>query len=330
MFTVSDRIKRIGAAFALAGASMPLVSVAPPPGDPSLLAAPEYRPDLWNDVSNENLVIFNKRYASLVEKISRRAYEADKEKASYLYGHTAHTNIERAYTAIRTLADQSKQNTPDTAMALAAYYGGPVYEMVSALADARAMYRPKGIQPFNNCLSYSVDDRDVGKEEKDYAATPGHRTLGYAQATKIGFLKPMEYDAFVRQTIRGNESDGMIFTGTKMQSREGYYRVALFTRRAKEGATNMYEGHEYHYMRQNRDGSWSQKFGGLNVVNTDYSGKLLTNPMTAAMGPYNFTGYFLVPKGGLDVGPPEEKATKTGTRPAFDPAQIVVLAPARP
>ena len=205
-------------------------------------------------------------------------------------------------------------------MALAMHYGVPLYEMVSALADTREMYQPKNIQPYNNCLSHSVDDRDIGKDQTDYAATPGHRTLGWDRATKIGFLNRAEYAAFVLQTIRGNEADGMIFTGKKMESREGFYRAALFVRPAKQGATGMHEGHEYHYMRQNRDGKWSQKFGALNVVDIDYDGNIITNPAKAAMGSYNFIGYFLVPKGGLDVGPPEEKATKAGTRPAWKPA----------
>lgn len=317
-FAVSTGLKRAakmtGAVFAAAA-----LSSFAQPIDPSLLAAPMYEPDKWNDVSNENLALFARRHSRLVETITRRALEADKEKASYLYANTAHTDMERAYNAIRTLAAQSKPKTPDTPMSLALHYGTPVYEMVSALSDVREMYQPKNIQPFNNCLSHSVDDRDIGKNETDYAATPGHRTLGWEAATKIGFFNRAEYPAFVRQTIEGNEADGMIFTGKKMQSREGFYRVALFVRPAKQGATTLYEGHEYHYMRQNRDGKWSQKFGALNVIDTDYSGNTITDPAKAAMGAYNFIGYFLVPKGGLDVGPPEEKATKPGTRAAWKP-----------
>jgi hypothetical protein len=317
-FAVSTGLKKAaritGAAFAAAALS----SFAPAP-DPSILAAPLYEPEKWNDVSNENLALFARRHSRLVETIARRSFEANKEDAAYLYKRTALSDMERAYNAIRTLAVQSQPKTPDTPMALSAYYGAPVYEIVSALADVREMYRPKNIQPYNNCLSHSVDDRDTGKDQKDYAATPGHRTLGWEAATKIGFFNRAEYGAFVRQTIRGNEADGMIFTGKKMESREGFYRVALFTRPAKQDAISMHEGHEYHYMRQNRDGKWSQKFGALNVINIDYSGKTITDPATAAMGAYQFIGYFLVPKGGLDVGPPEEKATKPGTRPAWEP-----------
>lgn len=329
MFTVSERVKRIGAAFALAAASVPLAGIVPPV-DPSLLAAPEYTPDLWNDVSNENLALFAKRHPRLIEKIVAIAFRMDKEKNAYLYWDNAHTDSARAYTAIRTLVDQSKTKDPELVFSLAAHYRLRTYEIAGAVADANEMYRPKGIQPFNNCLSYGVDDRDRGKEEKDYAATPGHRTLGWDAATKVGYFNRSEYAAFVYQTIRGNEADGMIFTGRKMESREGFYRAALYMRPAKQGADNMYESHEYHYIRQNRDGTWSQKFGGLNVIDTDHSGNIITDPTKADMGPYSFIGYFLVPKGGLDVGPPEEKATKPGTRPAYNSDEIIVIAPARP
>lgn len=330
MFTVSAIAKSVGRSLAATFAFAALTSLSPPPVDPSLLAAFEYEPDLWNDVSNENLALFSQRHPRLIEKIAADAFKMDKEKGAYLYGQTANTKIERAYAAILTLADQTKQKNDQLVFSLAAYYRLPVYEIASALADVREMYRPKGIQPFNNCLSYSVGDRDVGREDKDYAASPGHRTLGWEQATRIGLFDRTEYAAFVRQTIRGNESDGMIFTGREIESREGFYRVALYARRAKEGATSMYEGHEYHYMRQNRDGTWSQKFGGLNVMNTDNSGNIITDPERADMGAYNFIGYFLVPRGGLDVGPPEEKATKPGTRPAWVATQMAALTPARP
>lgn len=331
MFTVSAKGKRLGTALAATFAFATLTSFTRPPVDPSLLAAPAYRPDLWNDVSNENLVLFYNRHTTLVEKIARQAANESKDKGAYLYTRTAHSKMEKAYSAIRTLAEIAEQNNNMLNFSLSAYYALPVYEIVTAMADVKEMYHPKGIQPFNNCLSYSVDDRDVGQDEKeDYAATPGQRTLGWEAATRIGPYKRADYAAFVRQTISGNESDGMVFTGRQMQSRAGYYRVALYMRRAEQDTQSMYEGHEYHYVRQNRDGTWSHKYGGLNVIDTDYGGHKITDPAKADMGAYNFIGYFLVPQGGLDVGPPEEKATKAGTRPAFDRAEIVVLAPAHP
>lgn len=327
MFTKSGTARRIGTALAATFAIAALSSFKDRPVDPSLLAAPEYRPDLWNDVSNENLALFYTRHSRLVEKIARLAAEQDKENAAYLFTRSAHTNMEKAYSAIRTLADQSKQDNNQLTFSLSAFYALPVYEIASALSDVREMYRPKFVQPFNNCLSYSVDDRDIGRDEKkDYAAMPGERTLGLEAATLVTPYRRADYAAFVRQTIRGNESDGMIFTGREMQSRAGYYRVALFMRPARHDTENIYEGHEFHYVRQNRDGTWSHKYGGLNVIDTDYGGRKITDPEKADMGAYNFTGYFLVPQGGLDVGPPEEKATKPGTRPAFSNGDIVVVA----
>ena len=63
-------------------------------------------------------------------------------------------------------------------------------------------------------------------------------------------------------------------------------------------------GFDYHWYRQNSDGTWSHKQGHTNVTNVDASGDVIYNPQTcdrnykSAHGPlYNYTifaGYYIV------------------------------------
>ena len=50
---------------------------------------------------------------------------------------------------------------------------------------------------------------------------------------------------------------------------------------------------DFHWYRRNSEGFWSHKPGGTAVINTDNSGRVITNPETCNRGPYTqFCGYF--------------------------------------
>lgn len=52
---------------------------------------------------------------------------------------------------------------------------------------------------------------------------------------------------------------------------------------------------DYHFYRQNNDGTWSHKPGASDVKNTDESGNLIYNPKTADRGIYEcFVGFYYV------------------------------------
>jgi hypothetical protein len=110
--------------------------------------------------------------------------------------------------------------------------------------------------------------------------------------------------------------------------RPGYYQVALVrTSRINdyEAATKEYYVGDYHWYRENGDGTWSHKPGHDPAVNADSSGNPITNPEIAArrstepdtatdpttgttfpitvVTDYDiFCGYFYVKKGGSAVG----------------------------
>ena len=68
-------------------------------------------------------------------------------------------------------------------------------------------------------------------------------------------------------------------------------------------------GDDYHWYRQDSDGTWSHKPGNTPATNLDASGNPITNPETANRnnGSHDysvFCGYFYVPASGIRTGPP--------------------------
>lgn len=93
--------------------------------------------------------------------------------------------------------------------------------------------------------------------------------------------------------------DGMIAAPNPPPAKPGYYPVALV----------MDPGVDYHWYRQDNDGTWSHKPGNTNATNLDASDNPITNPERANRdyGRYNyreFCGYYYVPIAGLRTGPP--------------------------
>lgn len=156
----------------------------------------------------------------------------------------------------------------------------------------------------NNCYAFAANDIDT----EQYGAFPGERTKGYSRD-----LAPKIYKSFVAYIIDGAQSDGMIFTGKIKIERLGYYHVALYTHAAVREQTR----HSYHWITENPDGTFSGKNGQTKATNLDFAGNIIIDPAKANFGLYQFRGYFLVPKHGLDVGSPHEPITKPGSRPAF-------------
>jgi len=195
----------------------------------------------------------------------------------------------------------------------ASLLAAPVYEP--------ARWNVEKVQMNNNCYAYAANDIDTEK----FGAMPGKRTLNtdapYYFTSYIGWY---------RQIVQGAVADGMIHTGTKPATKAGYYRVALMMHADYDGYGFPY----WHWLRQGPDGYWSGKNGNTPATNLDDEGKPFKDPATAKFG-FNahraqLVAYFLVPKGGLDVGEPNEPKTHAGTRPAWRPVmfanEIVVTA----
>lgn len=78
-------------------------------------------------------------------------------------------------------------------------------------------------------------------------------------------------------------NDGLIPTTREAVAPCGMTKVALV----------IWPYHDYHWYRQDSDGLWSHKRGSSEATNLDRSGNIITDPESAARGPYVvFAGYF--------------------------------------
>lgn len=140
---------------------------------------------------------------------------------------------------------------------------------VNAQKNPNAKYNMKPMQPGQTI------DRDL--EDDDYLNTNDFISLIEKDASILGF-------GFI--SVQENEI-----------CPTGYYKVALVLDNQDTGEINKYD---YHWYRQNSDGTWSHKPGQTPVTNLDSSGKLIMNPRYADRNigygiNYNlFIGYYAV------------------------------------
>ena len=130
-------------------------------------------------------------------------------------------------------------------------------------------------QSTNNCYSYALDDIDNGNEWGLQPGQKGKQPINsYSDIT-------LEY------VTNGAISDGRAQQPNLWNKlgfgKRGYYSVYLVIN----------EGVDYHWYRQDKGGNWSHKPGITPVINTDNSGRFITNPFNANHGNYNSGGKLL-------------------------------------
>ncbi len=137
-----------------------------------------------------------------------------------------------------------------------------------------------------NCYRYAANDKK--KAGEPHSAFPGGPDPGGRVTCE--------------QLIAGAKKDGMHTACAVCTCGDGCYRVALFIQDTPEGEWN-----DYHWYRENGDGTWSHKRGSSAVSNTDASGDPITDPEAANRhyppdADYDkFCGYLCVPGGTVDV-----------------------------
>ena len=173
-----------------------------------------------------------------------------------------------------------------------------------------------------NCYSYAVQDYFAGH----LTGLSGTQRLpadgGYLP--RPGQTRGKSYSDLKGKNVRGMRravcEDGLLFAGEKYPKRvpDDKYVICCFL-----------EPEQYHFIRQNQDGSWSSKNGRAEVSFTDDFGEPLIDPENFYHHnpDYPFVGYFLVPKGGIRVGIrayEEKKLDEYQKRPPKSPSQIAL------
>ena len=122
------------------------------------------------------------------------------------------------------------------------------------------------IQATHNCYSYFLDDLRVypraGKPQ------PGLYAMG------AGYNNAVTCESVKRRVLADNPRHVITWSLEKAKDKcpKGHYKGFL--------AVNSW-GQDYHFYRQDSDGTWSHKPGGTAVSRTDASRKRIYNPATA-------------------------------------------------
>lgn len=293
--------------------------------DPSLMAAEEYNPDLWNGrVSNDYLRDIMNDHASDIETITNKLNGEISEYPRNLYNDMQIPLIlaEMFHKGFETASRESGLSEFEYIQSLSVYYSIPYLRMTLLYGRLKEALNQLQYQDNANCYAYGTNDY---KNEWYSAATGLRKNDGRYPDLIIttDTIKQKNFQEFVTRTIRGAEHDGLIFTGTHYPTKPGYYRIVLYVAPAKDASDEPLYPNRYHWIRQNRDGTWSHKNANLNVINVDFNGQPITDLIKADFGEHKFVGYFLVPQGGIDVetspqpqtAPQVETITVTARRP---------------
>lgn len=148
-----------------------------------------------------------------------------------------------------------------------------------------------------NCYSYAVQDYFAGH----LTGLSGSERIvddgGYLP--RPGQTRGNNYVDLLGKNVRGMQravcEDGLLFAGKTYPAKvpDDKYVICCFL-----------EPRQYHFIRQNQDGSWSSKNGRGDVSFLDNFDEPLTDPENYYHHDpdYPFVGYFFVPKGGIRVG----------------------------
>ena len=139
------------------------------------------------------------------------------------------------------------------------------------------------VQPHNNCYNYANNRITNTFAQPGHAH--GHQYTQLMTCTGNGAVEP----AAVADGLKAVPN----FTAALAHGK-GYY-VALVLWPGPFGAS------DFHWYRQDNGGCWSHKPGSWTVRNVDNNGNTITDPHTAARGPYTIFCSYMVTGGGVVI-----------------------------
>jgi hypothetical protein len=146
------------------------------------------------------------------------------------------------------------------------------------------------IQNTTNCYAYAMNlQRNPRTGENFPSRGNGEFALqpGELAGIEPNMLLVNNSAYIVQMAVMDAKASGRIFKeiGENDRVASGNWKIALV----------LDPGEDYHFYRQNDDGTWSHKPGQSPVTNEDNSKQIITNPKTADRGSYTmFIGYYEV------------------------------------
>jgi uncharacterized membrane protein len=136
---------------------------------------------------------------------------------------------------------------------------------------------PGGPAGRSNCYNYALDLPCTG--DKGKKLQPGQQN---------GHTLKHPYEC--SDVTEGAKKDNLTISDAKTACTKGCWKVALFI--APPGDVG--KDGDFHWYRQDDDGSWSHKMDSMDPSQVDNSGKKITDPEKADTGTYKFCNYFCV------------------------------------
>ena len=184
----------------------------------------------------------------------------------------------------------------------------------------------ENIKEYSNCYNYALNKKNAINDESYifYFMQPGDKAdmtfynslTGYIDGYKYSYITIKDADTVRNCAAEDAKQFGITFTQVEKHDMcpEGTYKVALVVdleddpNVANQIFYSLDEGiiyltevadMDYHWYRQNSDGTWSHKPGHTEVINTDEDEKVIYDPeicnRTSSRNDYSvFVGYFAV------------------------------------
>ena len=194
----------------------------------------------------------------------------------------AANNISKLHNSKGANSTKSSQQTTDKAELLPTSGYELEYNPGKWNDGARTQYS-------TNCFAYSLDlqfNPITGEKFPAHPIWDGPTSRG--QGLSPGKLSGLERtpESFISVVAEDLKVLGWDFVpiGETERAPQYAYKVALVIR----------TGVDYHWYRQNPDGTWSHKPGALGVTDLDFSGQLIINPRLSDLSNYEFVGYFYI------------------------------------
>lgn len=147
----------------------------------------------------------------------------------------------------------------------------------------------------NNCYTYAINQHKNPYTKKPYIkydhCQPGYlggqgESVDYNYRHEQKLLTRCNVLRMARRDLRKLGYSMLKTTYEKYITNKDCWKVALCL--AKD---------DYHWYRQNANGTWSNKRGPSKVTNRDYDDKIIHNPETCDRGKYTtFVGFYLIKK----------------------------------
>lgn len=262
-----------------------------------------YEPEKWNRAPDYQEVIINIGNSHVLRStVLTENNNFIREQGSHSYKES-YDDL-KAYEIQFGLIKTADRLNSDGLEKTANHYGINPDQLKTEIPLLERWDQARGYETHANCYSYAVNDMDRND--------PGGTTPGMISGVPVMSGKNVvdreSFDLYKNNLIAVSQADGLINIGSEIiRPQEGHYLVGLYARYPDD----KYQEADFHYIRQNSDGSWSHKAGYSPVTNLDIDGKIIDDPRTANIENYEFITFFEVPRAGLNVGNPETNLIPT-------------------